>query len=106
MLHQFVGTDGGFPAGGLSWGTDGSIYGTTVTGGSGSGPNRSGTIFRITKEGVFTNLYTFNGGAAGSSPGSALVLGRSAVPLSDPLDIFYGTTSAGGANNQGTIFKY
>jgi uncharacterized repeat protein (TIGR03803 family) len=74
------------------------MYGATNIGG--------GTIFRITKEGVFTSLYTFDGGAAGAYPGSTLVLGRSAVPLSDPLDIFYGTTDRGGANNLGTVFKY
>jgi len=104
ILHQFDGTDGSFPSGGLTWGTDGSIYGTTNGGGSGS--YRGGTIFRITKEGVFTTLYYFDGGAAGSFPSAALVLGRSSVPLSDPLDILYGATSAGGANNLGAIFKY
>lgn len=104
ILHQFDGTDGSFPSGGLTWGTDGSIYGTTNGGGSGS--YRGGTIFRITKEGVFTTLYYFDGGAAGSFPSAALVLGRSSVPLSDPLDILYGATSAGGANDLGAIFKY
>lgn len=94
ILHQFAGN---YPVG-LTWGTDGSMYGATNIGG--------GTIFRITKEGVFTYLYTFDGGAAGAYPGSTLVLGRSAVPLSDPLDIFYGTTNRGGTNNLGTIFKY
>lgn len=104
ILHQFDGTDGSAPTGGLTWGTDGSIYGTTNAGGSGS--YKGGTIFRITKEGVFTTLYNFDGGAAGSFPSAALVLGRSSVPLSDPLDILYGTTSAGGTNDLGAIFKY
>ena len=103
ILHQFAGTEGAYPVG-LTWGTDGSMYGATNTGLLQS--NVRGTIFRITKEGVFTYLYTFDGGAAGAYPGSALVLGRSAVPLSDPLDIFYGTTDRGGTNNLGTIFKY
>jgi len=104
ILHQFDGTDGSAPIGGLTWGTDGSIYGTTNGGGSGS--YQGGTIFRITKEGVFTTLYNFDGGAAGSFPSAALVLGRSSVPLSDPLDILYGTTSVGDTNNLGAIFKY
>jgi len=103
LLHQFVGSDGDFPEAGLTWGTDGNMYGTTTAGGAVSS---YGTIFRITKDGVFTNLYTFDGGAAGIGPGSALVLGHSAVPLSDPLDIFYGATRAGGAHDQGAIFKY
>ncbi|HZT43515.1 MAG TPA: choice-of-anchor tandem repeat GloVer-containing protein [Chthonomonadaceae bacterium] len=38
-------------------GSDGNLYGTTLSGGA----NGNGTIFKLTPEGVFTLLYTFPG---------------------------------------------
>ena len=45
---------------------------------------------------VFTNLYSFSGND-GANPQAALVQGSDGY--------FYGTTSAGGTNNKGTVFK-
>jgi len=74
---------------------DGKLYGTTYYGGS----NGVGTIFRITTNGVYTNLYSFTNAAFGFQnvqPGSL-------VPASDGK--LYGATSYGATNNLGMIFR-
>jgi uncharacterized repeat protein (TIGR03803 family) len=90
-------TNGGQPYGPLTLGTDGNFYGTTSQGGnlnlnSGYG---YGTVFRITTNGTFTTLASFNG-TNGASPQSALTL--------DSYGNIYGTTVSGGSNNVGTVF--
>jgi uncharacterized repeat protein (TIGR03803 family) len=92
LLHNFEGTDGYDPTGGLVQGSDGDLYGTTY----GGGANRDGTVFKITPGGTFTKLHNFNG-TDGSNPDGGLVQGTDGN--------FYGTTSAGGANGDGTIFE-
>ncbi len=76
------------------------LYGTCEYGGS-LNPScmgqSCGTLFKIKLDGSgFTKLVTFNGNN-GSNPKSSLV--------SDGT-FFYGTTSRGGLNNGGTIFKF
>jgi uncharacterized repeat protein (TIGR03803 family) len=101
VLHQFTGDDGAYPTGGLTWGLDGNIYGMTVGIGSGI-PAPGWTIFRITTTGDFTSLYaspfTDDRAPTGLLPLAALI--------QDPAGIFYGTTSKGGTNAVGTIFKF
>jgi uncharacterized repeat protein (TIGR03803 family) len=92
VLHAFTnGIDGALPRAGLVEGLDGNFYGTSEMGGA----NGQGTIFRITPEGVLTNLHTFTGGSDGGNPWAAL------VQASDTN--FYGTASSGGAG-YGTVF--
>ncbi len=67
---------------------DGSLYGTTLEGGSGYG----GTIFRITKDGVFTLLHSFNG--QGTNGEIAAISPTSLIEGSDGN--FYGTVWQGG----------
>jgi len=100
-LVTFTGTTGSFPGtgptGGLTEGSDGLIYGTTSSGGTGGG---AGTIFSVGTSGAFTPLgsLTGTGGAnPGSSPFTRLVEGADGS--------FYGTTSVGGATSNGTVFK-
>ena len=109
-LHTFAGettnasgrvtsADGATPAGALVLGSDGNFYGTTQYGGS----NDTGTIFRLTPAGGFSNLYSFSPSGAGviSTNGAvpnALVLGSDGA--------FYGTTQQGGLDNAGTFFKF
>src|SRR6266851_2549437 len=93
-LYSFSGPDGANPAGGLVQGVDGNFYGTTSDYFFSS---QFGTVFRITPEGTFTNLYSLKGGGDGAWPQWGLVLGGDGN--------FYGTTAYRGANFWGTIFK-
>jgi uncharacterized repeat protein (TIGR03803 family) len=94
LLHTFiVGTEGNYPLGSLIEGKDGNLYGTTSNGGA----NGAGTIFKMTKAGKLTVLKQLNPATDGRSPKGSL------LQASDGS--FYGTTSAGGKNNAGTIFK-
>jgi uncharacterized repeat protein (TIGR03803 family) len=88
------GNDGQEPYAGLIQGTDGNFYGTTVQGGA----NSYGTIFKITPAGVETVLYSFEPGSDAEFPTAALIQGTDGH--------FYGTTYEGGANGDGTVFKY
>jgi uncharacterized repeat protein (TIGR03803 family) len=93
-LHSFNGAnDGSNPSASVVQGSDGNLYGTTASG----GPHGDGTVFTISTNGAFTNLYSFSG-PDGSTPYSAL------VQASDGS--FYGTTSAGGPADAGTIFRF
>ena len=94
MLYLFSGSDGAFPYyGPLVQGFDGNFYGTTSEGSTSGG---FGTIFRITPEGVLTNLHMFNS-ADGSIPYAGLVQGTDGN--------LYGTTAFGGLYQGGTIFR-
>ena len=92
-LVYFNFSDGASPSG-LVQGLDGNFYGT-----SSGGTNFDGTVFKVTPEGAVTTLHNFCTGTCtdGFDPLAALVLGTDGN--------FYGTTEAGGANLQGTIFK-
>jgi uncharacterized repeat protein (TIGR03803 family) len=92
-LHAFDGTDGADPYAGLVQGTDGNFYGTTL----GGGANSNGTVFKITPAGALTTLHRFNYLDDGADPLAGLVQATDGN--------FYGTTSQGGANYAGTVFK-
>jgi uncharacterized repeat protein (TIGR03803 family) len=84
--------DGASPNG-LALGADGNFYGTAQYGGS----NYDGTAFKITTNGVFANLLTFNQNPMdGYSPLGSLVPSANGA--------FYGVASAGGENNSGALF--
>lgn len=93
VLRAFNSADGYYPYGDLVQGTDGNFYGTTSTGGT----NGFGTIFKITPAGAYTVLRNLSANTDGSSPRGSL------IQYTDGN--FYGTTSAGGTNGAGTIFK-
>jgi uncharacterized repeat protein (TIGR03803 family) len=100
-LHTFCArgypcADGGETYAGLVQATDGNLYGVTTLGGA----NTWGMIFKITPDGTFTTLYNFCSQPVctdGSQPFAALVEATDGN--------FYGTTSSGGANGYGTVFK-
>lgn len=99
-LHNFCSlsgcNDGAFPHAGLIQGSNGDFYGTTQDGGVSS----EGVVFKITASGNLTVLYSFCALAScvdGSNPSSALIQGANGD--------FYGTTSQGGANGDGTVFR-
>ncbi len=92
--------DGYGPVPGLVQATNGDLYGTTEYGGStDSGTiNPFGTAFKITPGGALTTLYSFpvDDGCA-PEPTAGLVQATNGD--------LYGTTSCGGANGDGTVFK-
>ena len=96
--------EGSDPAAGLIAGADGSLYGTTVGGGSVG----AGTVFRLVPPGPGRSfwrkldLYVFGGGADGNAPLAGLIAGANGA--------LYGTTSRGGlthqgASNDGVVFE-
>lgn len=94
VLHSFVSvTEGATPNAGFAKGADGNLYAMASAGGSYGG----GTAFRMTSAGTVTVLAHFNGAKNGNIPQESLVKGRDSA--------YYGTTSSGGANGHGTIFK-
>ena len=94
-LYSFGSTSNSYgnPYGGLVQATDGSFYGTTYSGGA----SDQGTVFRITAGGTLTILHSFLGTDDGAAPSSGLVQATDGN--------FYGTTSAGGVDGYGTVFK-
>jgi len=93
-LHSFSGlVDGAYPYAALLQSADGNFYGSTQDGSLYEG----GTIFRVTPNGQFANVHLFSGGTDGSSPVAALIQGTNGS--------FYGTTSNGGSNYCGNVFK-
>ena len=96
-------TDGMGPSGVLFQGSDGNFYGTTFGGGIGGGTGPAGeytgngTIFKITPTGEETVLHPFAGGSADGANPEVLIQGSDGN--------FYGTTSFGGVNDAGTVFK-
>ena len=87
---------------GLAIGSDGAFYGVTSLGGPTYPGGDQGTIFRLLPDGTLTTLYTLAPGVDGTyphgrTPRSNLVRGSDGY--------FYGTTTAGGASNNGTIFR-
>jgi uncharacterized repeat protein (TIGR03803 family) len=96
-LVSFNGIDGANPGAGLIEDAAGNLFGTTEAGGA----DNDGTVFEIAKaNGIYAStpatLVTFNG-ANGASPQSGLTL--------DSHGNLFGTTFAGGANNDGTVFE-
>jgi uncharacterized repeat protein (TIGR03803 family) len=94
-LYSFLGppTDGAYAAE-LVQGSDGNFYGTTEYGGT----NNSGTVFRISPGGSYSNLYSFQG-----YPNDGTNLSAGLVQGSDGK--FYGVAQEGGTNNRGIVFK-
>jgi uncharacterized repeat protein (TIGR03803 family) len=96
ILHNFnSSTEGYSPSGPLFQGTDGKFYGTTTTGGTGSG----GTVFQMTTAGKVVTLFSFSTSqsANGATPFAGVVQGSDGN--------LYGVCSVGGANGLGTLFK-
>jgi len=103
VLYSFTGgSDGANPTGKLTQDQTGTMYGVTYQGGTpGSGSTiPSGTVFKITTAGVESVLYSFcqqAGCTDGANPLGSLFL--------DGSSTLYGTTTFGGTNNAGVVFK-
>jgi uncharacterized repeat protein (TIGR03803 family) len=100
VLHNFLSPPhGAYPANGVIRDFEGNLYGTTNGSFSdigGGGTNDAGVVFKIDTEGNQTVLYSFTGGADGSSPNGL---------IRDWAGNLYGTTSSGGASGAGVVFK-
>ena len=88
------GANGEKPEGRLTWGNDGNLYGTTRFGGIGG---TNGVLYRVTTNGTITPLVSFDFTSKGSQPFAGLLLANDSN--------FYGTTSLGGTNAGGTVFR-
>lgn len=98
LLYSFTGTDGALPFAGLTFDVHGNLYGTTASGGA----SGRGTVFELQPAagGSWTEkvLHNFsNDGTDGYTPYAGVVL--------DAAGNLYGTTSAGGTYNHGTVYE-
>jgi len=93
-LHNFKGaSEGANPRAGLILSGD-SLYGTTVNGGS----SGNGTVFTLNTDGSgFRTIHSFVAASGeGRKPYAGLLLSGNTL---------YGTTSAGGSSDSGTVFS-
>jgi len=95
VLKSFTTAEGAHPFSELVLGTDGMLYGTTVTGNNSS---ENDTIFKINEDGSgFTVLMNFDEPTTGGNCWGGLILGSDGM--------LYGTTYTGGTGGTGTVFK-
>ncbi len=96
IIHSFTGgaTDGALPNSAMVMGTDGILYGTTGVGGE----NNQGVVFRLNAQGGgFQLLHHFGGTNDGRYPWAPLIQANDGG--------LFGTTTSGGDNNLGTVFR-
>lgn len=95
ILHSFGGgADGLYPDAGLLK-INGVFYGTTASGGIAQSVHGAGTVYEITKAGAERVLFAFDG-SDGTAP---------ETPLAESKGRLYGTTLAGGYDNNGVLFR-
>jgi uncharacterized repeat protein (TIGR03803 family) len=101
VLYNFTGgADGGEPYKGVTLDAQGNLYGTAVTGGSGSCEGGCGVVYKLTHTGstwTQTVIHAFTGGNDGSGPGSPVAF--------DKQGNLYGTTPTGGTKGDGVIYE-
>ncbi len=101
VLYSFTGgADGGEPYKGVTLDREGNLYGTAVTGGSGSCEGGCGVVYKLTRSGgtwAQTVIYAFTGGDDGSGPGARVTVDRRGN--------VYGMAPTGGAYSLGTIYQ-
>lgn len=96
ILHNFAGgsSDGQSPYEGLVTDKNGNVYGLTPRGGA----SGQGVLFKLSKSGTLTLLYSF----AGGTTDGCLPVG---TPVMNERGTFYGTTNGCGASNDGVVWK-
>jgi uncharacterized repeat protein (TIGR03803 family) len=88
VLCAFQGSQRGTPLGGLVIDRSGNLYGTSFD---------PGTAFKATPDGTLSILHRFDEAGDGAFPEGSLVINAAGK--------FFGTTSAGGSLNGGTVFE-
>ena len=95
-IHDFGGSDGANPVGRLVAAGDGTFYGAAQFGGA----TGLGCVFKITESGTETVLHNFGNGTPqsdGLEPAAGVIVGKDGM--------LYGTTTGGGADGFGTVYK-
>jgi uncharacterized repeat protein (TIGR03803 family) len=104
VVHNFNGSDGSSPNGGMIFDGAGNVYGTT----SGGGATYAGTVFELKPDPyslswTYSILYSFcpegfpSGCPEGDPPDSGVVMDQSGA--------LYGTTAGGGDGNGGVAYE-
>jgi len=94
VLYSFTGgSDGEHPQAGLIMDSSGNLYSTTY----GGGADGDGVVFRLAPDGTETVLHSFTGGSDGANPFAGLIM--------DSSGNLYSTTSGGGPDARGVVFK-
>ena len=90
-----AGTNGGYPYGGVTFDSDGNLFGTTT----GGGTSDNGTVYEIAKgSSSITTLTSFTGaGTNGGYPAGGVTL--------DSSGNLFGTTLHGGTSDAGTVYE-
>lgn len=107
-IYTFQGGNDGDDPIGVSFGPDGTLYGTTVYGGSNNcSPNGCGTVFKLTPQATAcksalcpwteTILHTFDAHTGGAYPPNAVVF--------DAAGNLYGTVLLGGPSGEGLVYE-
>ena len=92
-----AGTNGGSPEAGVTFDSNGNLFGTTYAGGT----SGFGTLYEIAKiTGTLTTLASFTGPGAGTNGGNPF-----AVVTFDSSGNLFGTTAGGGASGAGTVYE-
>jgi len=91
VIYSFTSSEGPGCQPGLTLGNDGNFYGVCY------GNPADGILYKVTPTGTFTLLHAFTGGADGGQP--------EGPPIQASDGNFYGSTSIGGAQGQGTVYK-
>jgi len=99
VIHHFTSTEGTGPAGALTQGPDGTLYGALSAGGTFG----QGSVFALNASNQLQTLFSFGSTAA------PIASTNGASPVSGPIfgadGNLYGTTSQGGQNFGGTIYR-
>jgi uncharacterized repeat protein (TIGR03803 family) len=101
VVYTFRGTDGAGPYSRVTIDSSGNLYGTTTSAGSATVVS-SGVAFKISPSGINSVLHYFTGGITSEItdagyPYAGLLIGSDGY--------LYGTSSRGGINDKGTVFK-
>jgi uncharacterized repeat protein (TIGR03803 family) len=94
-LAVFHGDIGAYPAAGVIEDSTGNLYGTTEYGGA----SNEGVVLKLDTAGTITVLHSFMGAEEGDGGGPT------AGVIQDSAGNLYGTTTAGGTEGSGVVFK-